>query len=887
MTNANNDFSAPPRAAPVVRRGETLRAVAMPLGGLGTGSIALCGDGSLRQWQINNQINHLACVPHSFFAVRAQPVRPGEAAVTRVLQSSALYDTAGPLPPPTSNDHLVPPATRALLQALPGVAEIEFTGEYPIAELAYHDPALPVDVTLEAFCPFIPLNSKDSGLPVILFSFRVVNPAAVPMRVSLLATLQNMVGWDGVSAIDDTRNSGYGGNVNTLLRRAGLTAIEMTSTRLGVDDEHYGSLALAAFSSEAAGAASWDDLGALWHEFEANGELAGADHAAPSSDGQTWNGALAVPFVLGPGQARNTTFAVAWHFPNRCFDYGNRHYAHLLGHNGPPGKYRLGNQYSNWFSSAADVLSYVRSHHERLSAATRLARATLFAASLPTALVEAATSQISVMRSPVCFWTEDGRFYGFEGASGASTLPHATGGSCPLNCTHVWNYEMAVARLFPELARGMRDSEWNLQQHAQGWLPHRIPVPLGLPRPGYDSLGGPAHPALDGLLGGILKTYREYRASGDSAWLAAMWPGVRRALAHVWNAHDRDQSGTITGEQPNTYDISIYGLNSFIGTLYLAALRAAERMAELLGDTDYARTCRSIYIRGQAALETQLWNGEFYVQAVDLAQYSLNNWATGCHSDQLFGQWWAYQLGLGNLLPGDHVRAAALAIFRNNFRNGFSGHVQKPRTFVTDDDQGLLNCTWPSGGRPDVPTPYSDEVWTGIEYEVAALLLYAGEPESAVCIVEAARKRYDGRKQNPWNDIECGDHYVRAMSAWALFEAAAGYDYDAGAGAMRFKPAISPRQFQAPFVARDGWGTYAQRLPGNEAVTELNLAYGTLELHTLQLDVDWPAASATLDDRPLAASLARRDSALVVNFTEALAMTAGQTLRVRASAAPR
>ena len=856
----------------------------MPLGGLGTGSIALCGDGSLRQWQITNQINHLACVPHSFFAVWAQPVQPDAPAVARVLQSGALYDTDGPLPPPTSNDHLVPPAARALLQDLPGVATVEYVGEYPIAELAYLDPALPMQMTLEAFSPFIPLDSKDSGLPAIFFNFRVANVTDQVMRVSVLASLQNMVGWDGIAPIEGTRSSGYGGNRNTLARLDGLTTIEMTTTSLTAGDELYGSLALAAFAPEATGLAQWEDLSALWEDFAADGALGGGDGGAPSVAGATWNGALAVPVTLDPGASRTLCFVIAWHFPNRCFDYANDHYARLLGWAGPRDKFRLGNQYNNWFRSAGGVIAYVHANRERLVQNTRLARDTLYATTLPAALVEAVTSQVSVLRSPTCFWTEDGRFYGFEGGSGASTPAHVAGGSCPLNCTHVWNYEMALARLFPALERTLRDTEWNIQQHPDGWLPHRVPLPLDLPRPGEHSLGGPRRAALDGLLGGILKTYREYRASGEAEWLAQMWPGVKKALAHIWTVYDPDQAGTISGEQSNTYDISVYGLNTFIGTLYLAALRAAHQMARLQGEAErpLAQTCQVVYERGRAALDGQLWNGEYYIQAVDLEQYPKHNWGTGCHADQLLGQWWAHLLGLGYVLPASRVRAATQAIFRHNFRQGFHGHQQQPRVFVTDDDQGLLNCTWPRGGRPAVPTPYSDEVWTGIEYEVAALLLYAGEAKAAVRLLEANRARYDGRKQNPWNDIECGDHYVRAMSAWALLESASGYDYDAAAASLGFAPALTPEQFQAPFVARDGWGTFTQTIAAGQQTASLHVAYGSLDVRVVRLHLSeaLESASLALDDRPVAATFSQSDEAVVAALDEAATLLAGQTLSV-------
>lgn len=268
--------------------------------------------------------------------------------------------------------------------------------------------------------------------------------------------------------------------------------------------------------------------------------------------------------------------------------------------------------------------------------------------------------------------------------------------------------------------------------------------------------GGPEKPALDGLLGAILKTYREYLGSGDERWMDRVWPSVQQALNHVWAEHDPERTGVIEGEQPNTYDISIYGANTFTGTLYLAALRSIEETARRRGEETVANECREVYERGRAELEKRLWNGEYYVQEVDLTQYPEQNWGNGCHSDHLLGQWWSHYLGLGHLLNPAHLRTAGESIFRNNFREDFrnleedlSGLKQQERQFVTEEDAGLLVCTWPKGGRPNVPTRYSDEVWTGLEYEVAGLLLYERQAEQAIRILDATRSRHDVRKQNP------------------------------------------------------------------------------------------------------------------------------------------
>jgi hypothetical protein len=438
----------------------------------------------------------------------------------------------------------------------------------------------------------------------------------------------------------------------------------------------------------------------------------------------------------------------------------------------------------------------------------------------------------------------------------------------------------------------MRDTEWNIQQHPTGYLPHRVALPAYLPRPWDRPIGGPENPALDGLFGAILKTYREYRGSGDDAWLDMAWPSVMQALEHVWTQHDPERTGVIEGEQPNTYDISIYGANTFIGTLYLASVRSIEEMARRRGDTDIASECRTVYERGREALEARLWNGEYYIQEVDLEKYPEQNWGLGCHTDHLLGQWWAHYLDLGYLLDPGHIRQAALSVFEHNFREnfhsfweGFDGGMQEERQYVTEEDAGLIICTWPRGGRPGVPTRYSDEIWTGLEYELAALLLYEGEVEPAVRILEATRSRYDGRKQNPWNDIECGDHYVRAMSSWALLEAASGFRYDAAAGFIGFDPVVEPTDYRSPFVVRDGWGTFTQRVTDDTQESRLELAWGHLDLERISLRFDQAdrAILASVGGVPVEVTLVQNGDRAVMEFGSPVMLRPGQDLRITLS----
>ncbi len=866
-----------------VYRGQRLRAVAMPLGGLGAGQVALCGDGSLRQWQIFNQVNHQAFVPDSFFAVWARSRERRVQTVARVLHSAETYDEAGFSPAPLVTDHIVPPPLKALLAKLPGVQRIEFTGEYPLAHIDYVDDALPVKVSLDAFSPFIPLNEKDSGLPAIFFIFTVMNPGEKPVDVSLAATLQNAVGWDGIVPILGTENPLYGGNRNLVVRLSHLTALDMSTIRLPPDHPNYGQMVLATLSDRATYIAQWDNLDVFWHDFVADGALANQEDAPPSPAGRTWNGALAVPVTVEPGQSQQVSFVLSWYFPNHYVNWSQA----WFGVTDTRSHFWVGKMYSNWFASALAVAEYARDHFDRLVGETRRFRDTFYDSTLPYYLLDAVTSQASTMRSPTCFWAADGKFYGFEGCHGASTGDHTIGGCCPLNCTHVWNYEQALAKLFPQLERTMRETDLGPQLTPDGGIPHRTVLPLYLPRWHMPNPTDEAY-AADGHCGTILKAYREFRQSGDRGWLDRLWPNIKKAMEYAFRTWDPDADGVFEGPQWNTYDCHLYGHNTFVSGLYLAALRAGEEMAKIEGDAEFARECRARFEKGRKRLDEELWNGEYYIQIYDAEQHKQHQYGPGCHADQLLGQWWAHILDLGYILLAEHVRMALQSIYKYNFRTSFAGFLQQPRIYMRDDEAGLLICTWPRGGRPgpgvkDV-TLYSDEVWTGIEYAVAGALLYEGLVDEALTITRTVRQRQDGTRRSPWNEVECGDHYARPMSSWTLLEAAMGLRYDAATASLGIAPRLTPHDFRAFFIGARGWGTLAQRVEGRNQTESLRVTYGNVELR--QFSCRWLGGSplrrvaVRADGRPLAAEWQEKDGEVVVTLGEPAVIAAGQVFEV-------
>ncbi|MEW6686283.1 MAG: GH116 family glycosyl-hydrolase [Candidatus Edwardsbacteria bacterium] len=793
---------------------QALRALAMPMGGIGAGQVSIAGDGGLRQWQIVNLPNHIAHIPMSFFAVWT---KSGDFSVAKLLQSDAMYDNTKFSPAPLVTDHIIPEESKKLLKLLPGIKEIEFVGEYPIAEVRYKDDELPIEITLKAFSPFVPLDSKDSALPAIVFNFIVKSNKHVSF--SILASLQNAVGWDGKSEICGVECPLYGGNFNKIVRLKGFTGINM---RNGGE----GSMTLGALDKTSFYLTQWDDLNTVWEYFIKEGTLPNINSSIPSEKGRTWNGAIAVKKEIAPSELANVIFIISWYFPNRYVNWSQKYFGVS------DDKFFLGNMYSNWFKSSLDVGTYVKRKYKRLNELTELFRQVFYDSILPYEVLDCISSNISTIRSPTIMWTKDGNIFGFEGCCGAST-ENKLGGCCPLNCTHVWNYEQSLSKLFPDLERTMRDVDLNINMSEDGAIPHRTVLPFHLPRWSSDAQDSEVY-AADGHCGTILKTYRECRQAGGKALLDKVWLKIKLAMAYAQRRWDSNCDGVFDGPQWNTYDCNLYGKNSFVSGLYLAALRATEEMAKLQGEYSLANEYKERFESGRDIIDKELWNGEYYIQRYDANKYVKDQYGNGCHLDQLLGQWWANQLDLGYILPKEHVREALKSIYRYNFRKNFVGFKQKPRQFACEDEPGLIICSWPRGGRPETPTLYSDEIWTGIEYAVATLMIQEGLVDEGLSIVFAARSRYDGRRRNPWNEIECGDHYVRAMSSWGLLEALSGYCYNVLDGLIGFAPKLNPENFRCFFITKDGWGTFSQNINENEQIDTIKVAYGKVEIKTLR-----------------------------------------------------
>jgi uncharacterized protein (DUF608 family) len=844
-------------AGPVrVFAGESLHEIAFPLGGIGTGCVSLGGRGQLRDWEIFNRPNKEYRPEFTFATLRARP--EGAESVTKVLES--------PLLPPYSGSH---GGRRGNGEGFPHMASNTFRGEYPFAWIEFDDDQMPLHVSLEAFNPFIPRHEDDSSLPAAILTYRFENTSAVRVQGLLVWTMKNVAGYPGKGRAEQ---SDFGQNRNTFRSADGLNGFVMDSLAHPADSPRYGNLVLATTCSDVTytgnlGAGAHFNTGhVFWDAVAVRGELDDVDLSEPTDENHTAVCALGVRLDLAPGESTDVPILLTWHFPN--YEFHQHRWSEGEEHATP----RWKNHYATQFSDAWDVAKYVTANMDRLRTDTMKYHDALFGSTLPTCVLDAASSQSSTLKTPTCLRLEDGTFYGFEGCSQQV-------GCCPGSCTHVWNYQQALPFLFPALERSMRtaDYKYNLREE-DGRMAFRIGLPLGTSHWEF-------HPAADGQLGGMMKTYRDWLLCGDDEWLRRLWPAVKKSLSFAWKQWDIDRDGVPEGVQHNTYDIEFQGPNPLIGAFYLGALRAAEEMALYLEDAEAATEYRELFEKGSAKIDETLFNGDYYVQKYDPEVVKTQQFGDGCLSDQMLGQWLASICGLGYLLKPDNVRSALQSIFRSNWLPSLSEHPNPQRIYALNDEAGLLMCSWPRGNRPLIPTMYCDEVWTGFEYAFASLLITEGFVLEGLAVVRGARDRHDGRKRNPWDEPECGSHYARAMSSWGLVLALSGYHYNASKGLMQFAPQLHAEDFKCFWSNDRAWGIFAQRL--DEGVGQLNLTVqdGEQELRTLRLKLDLPSGGesvqATLDGVAIACSATTDGEWTEVAFAQPLTVTEGKTLSVR------
>ena len=791
-------------------QGDHLNEIAFPLGGIGTGMISLGGRGNLRDWEIFNRPGKGINLPYTFFAIHVQ--QNGKPAKVRLLE--------GPFPTPY-RENFGHGIKRIALAGLPRMKKAVFRGKYPKARVELIDEELPVSVVLEAFNPFIPLDPVESGIPAVFFRFRVKNLSSEPVRVSIVGSIMNPIGYDGLRSLDGLVGNEFGRNLNELKRENNLSGLFMSSGKADPALPGFGTMVLATPWKDITFLTHWArqeyaDLRLFWEDFQDDGLLQDSGPSSPSPEGKTDMGSLGTLARIEALGEVELPFIISWNFPNLT-NYINDKAFELL--NEDKGRiYKP--HYTHRFKDAWESARYMIENLPILEERTDRFMDVFYSQTLPPYVLEALSSQASIIRTPTCFWMDDGNFFGHEGCDESV-------GCCPLNCTHVWNYAQSLAFLFPSLERSMRRTDFLNNTKPDGDMAFRTTLPLG------DGNYWDNPPAADGQMGRIISLYRDWQMSGDFAFLKEIWPQAKKALEFAWVEWDRDRDGLMEGKQDNTYDIAFFGPNSMVSSIYLGALLAGSKMADALGDLEASRQFQLIFNIGIKKFDELLWNGNYYMQNYENVMEKEYQYGQGCLSDQILGQWLAMVAGLGRFLPRDRVIKSLESVFRYNFKFDFFNHPNLMRVYALGDEQGLLVCSWPKGGRPPRPFWYSPEVWTGIEYQVASHLIYEGLLDKGLTIVRAIRDRYDGHKRNPWNEEECGNHYVRAMASWGVLLALTGFQYSAPEMSMGFQPRIHQDDFRGFWSSGSAWGSFSQKsqnINDQKMVVSLAIEEGELPL---------------------------------------------------------
>lgn len=581
------------------------------------------------------------------------------------------------------------------------------------------------------------------------------------------------------------------------------------------------------------------------------------DATAAAGSGSGLIGSLGRRLTLPPGGRARVAFLVGWHFPNvGILGKAKRHYAAR-------------------FADAAAAVAHVAEHFDRLAGRTRLWRDTWYDSTLPWWLLDRTFANTSTLATSTCHRFTDGRLWTWEGV-----------GCCPGTCGHVWHYAQASGRLFPDIERDYRRRvDFASAQHPDGAI-------------GFRAESG-MHPAIDAQAGTILRALREHQMAADGTFLQDVWPGVRRA-AEWLIAQDDDGDGLIEGAQHNTLDANWFGPVAWLSGLYLAALAAAAEMADERGDPAFADRCRNIVTAGRTNLVERLFEGDYFINLPDPRHPEAINSGTGCHIDQVMGQHWAWQVGIGRILPERETVSALKALWRFNFTPDVGPYRQahKPgRWYALPGDGGLLMCTFPradwnyekaAGKGPDWAAGYFNECMSGFEYQAAAHMVWEGLLLEGLAVTRAVHDRYRAIARNPYNEVECSDHYVRGMASYGVFQAVCGFTCHGPKGLVAFGPRLNPERFQAAFVGPEGWGTYRQRIDDGALLIELDVKHGRLAVESvavsLPIGVQASAALVSCGEQRVNASCTLDRGVVTLGFGRRLTVEPGQILKARIQA---
>ena len=794
-------------------QGENLDRIAFPIGGIGAGMICLEGSGAFSHVSVRNTAD-IFNEPLMFAAVSVKGVENG----TKVLE--------GPVPswkyfgrPNTANGG---PGT---MYGLPRFENASFSARFPFSTIHLTDRDMPVLVRMNGWSPFVPTDADNSSLPVsaVEYSFKNSSPAKVDMVFSF-------------HSVNFMRK---GKSVNSIL--PSINGFVLSQSAGKDNPASQGDFCI--FTDQSSTVVDhcwfrggwWDPLTMTWENIKQS-KLKPVSPVEKDALGAS----LYVPVSLSSGEEKTVRIMFSWYVPNSNIRIGKDPVDAVKCD--PSSGCCESPYYQPWYSgkfkNISEVTNFWNVHYSELKSKSQLFADAFYGSTLPPEVIEAVSANLSILKSPTVLRQRDGKLWAWEGCNDNS-------GCCEGSCTHVWNYAQAIPHLFPSLERSLRLTEFNESQNEEGHQMFRSALPVRAKVHDF-------YAAADGQLGGVMKVYREWRIGGDNQWLKEIYPKVRASMDYCIETWDPRHKGILEEPHHNTYDIEFWGPDGMCTSFYLGALLSISRMGEFLGED--VSQYRQLLDSGKEFMKDSLYNGEYFYQKiqwkglrtpdpVELSKQKGNTkyseeaqkllekegpkyqYGEGCLSDGVLGFWLVRVCGLENPMDEAMIKSHLNAVYKYNLKHDLSDHVNPQRpTYALGKEGGLLLCTWPKGGKLSLPFVYSNEVWTGIEYQVASHLMLTGEVEKGLDIVRTCRDRYDGRIRNPFNEYECGHWYARAMSSYGLLQGLTGVRYDAVDHALYIDSKIG--DFKTFLSTETGFGNVELR----NGKVSVDMVYGTLDV---------------------------------------------------------
>jgi len=829
-------------------------------GGIGAGSVELRKDGQFYNWSIFNneplstgplfqlRTNPLDAWRESlqFFIVRYQ--EEGKEAKLKLLQlNQSLSEGAM-----ESIDYYFPWMT--------AIEKIEYSARFPFTWITFTDSEMPLKIELEAFSPFIPNDVKNSSLPGVYFNFKITSLSEKNIKVMLVASQRNLVGYDVIEKYF----------VGELEERPGFKFFEQTAGGMDTTASSFGQMGMASVSDSSTYYIGWEHKHPYYEYLLVDDKLRNINDADNRNKTDKISGkklgnysfgnkdqrmfsSIAISHTLSPEATLENTFIMTWFFPNNYGSYNdkNTREKELDYSSGQKLTKKSGHYYNNYFNSAANVADYMVKEQKSLTSKTKKFMDDMYQSDIDLFVLDQINSHLNTLITSTVL-TKDMKFGIREGITSDKSWG-------PNNTSDVALYgSIMTISLFPELQKSAMRSHRNLQTE-KGEINHGLGFDLDYNQNGtwgvYDRIDLPGNY--------IQMVLRDYFLTNDTAYLNEMWPSVKKAIDYVLAEKDKnkDLMPEMNGIMCSYDNFPMYGLSSYIQSQWVCSLTAAAIAAEKKGDMAAEKKYKKIAQSGSALMDKYLWNGKYFRLSNDYDSTTGNKGTDeGCLTDQIIGQWIAHQCGLPYLFKKENVKTALGNIMDLSYKPDF----------------GLRNCSWPQypGIFPihetDLWVDQANTCWTGVELAFASFLIYEGLVKEAYDVIRTVDNRY--RRANLYFDHqEFGGHYFRPMSAWGIINAMLGLQIHCGT--YTFDPKLTQDSFTLFFAFPGGTAHYIK----SQDAIEIKVLSGEWRYNKLVL-LNTAMQSAVAGDKK---SVSEGNS-LVFNYGKEIVVRAGNSVSIKA-----